>query len=112
VELINKSFDSFENFQDEFEKKALSLFGSGWVWLVENPDLGILEIQQSFNQESPAMEFMIERNGKVNPLLNLDVWEHAYYPDYQNRRGDFVKNFWQIINWKKVEERLLENGES
>ncbi len=106
---IDKSFGSYENFQKEFKEKALSLFGSGWVWLVENPDLGILEIHQSFNQESPEMDFMIERNGKVKPLLSLDVWEHAYYPDYENRRADFIDNFWRIVNWQKVEERFLNN---
>lgn len=104
-EKISENFGSFENFQEEFEKSAMTLFGSGWVWLVENSD-GKLVIQQSFNQESPKMDFMIERDGKVNPLLNLDVWEHAYYPDYKNIRADFVKNFWKIVNWKMVEERL------
>ena len=102
---IENSFGSLDNFVEEFENKAMSLFGSGWVWLVKN-EAGKLEIHQSFNQESPEMDFMIERNGSVKPLLNLDVWEHAYYPDYQNRRGDFVKNFWKIVNWTKVEERL------
>ena len=105
LEKIEEDFESFENFQKEFENKAMTLFGSGWVWLVENLE-GKLEIQQSFNQESPEMDFMIKRNGEVNPLLNLDVWEHAYYPDYKNVRLKFVKNIWNIINWKKVEERL------
>ena len=102
---ISKQFGSFENFQEEFESKAMTLFGSGWIWLVENSEEK-LEIHQSFNQESPEMDFMIKRNSKVKPLLNLDVWEHAYYPDYKNVRADFVKNFWKIVNWKKVEERL------
>ncbi len=106
LKAIEKSFGSFDNFETEFFDAAMGLFGSGWIWLVENIN-GELEIQQSFNQESPQMDFMIERNGEVKPILNLDVWEHAYYPDYKNVRADFVKNFFQIINWLKVEERLF-----
>ena len=103
---INENFGSFEKFQKEFETKALTLFGSGWVWLVEN-SMGHLEIQQTFNQESPEMDFMVKRNGKVKIILNLDVWEHAYYLDYQNSRVNFIKSFWSIVNWTKVEDRLL-----
>jgi Fe-Mn family superoxide dismutase len=65
--------------------------------LIEN-DNGGLEIHQSFNQESPKMDFMIERNGEARPILNLDVWEHAYYLDYKNVRVDFIKNIWQLVN--------------
>ena len=106
LKIIEKNFGSFDKFETEFVNSAMTLFGSGWVWLVENSDGG-LEIQQSFNQESPEMDFMVERNGEAKAILNLDVWEHAYYPDYRNVRADFVKNIWQIINWKKVEERLF-----
>lgn len=106
LDSIKKSFGSFDDFQEEFSKKALTLFGSGWVWLIEN-DNGGLEIHQSFNQESPKMDFMIERNGEARPILNLDVWEHAYYLDYKNVRVDFIKNIWQLVNWTKVEERLF-----
>ncbi len=109
LEMIEKSFNSFDEFKEEFEKKAMAVFGSGWTWLVENPNLDILEIHNTFNQESPEMDFIIERNGEVNPLLNLDLWEHSYYVDYRNLRAEYVKNFWDVVNWKKVEERLLEN---
>lgn len=102
---MEKSFGSIESFKEDFSKKAMAVFGSGWVWLVENKK-GELEIHESFNQESPQMDFMVKRNGEVKPLLNLDVWEHAYYPDYKNLRVDFIKEFWKIVNWKKVEERL------
>lgn len=105
VEKISENFGNFQNFQKEFEQKAMTVFGSGWVWLVQNQE-GRLEIHQSFNQESPEMDFMIKRNGEVQPLLNIDVWEHAYYPDYKNMRVDFVKNFWKVVNWKRVEERI------
>ncbi len=106
LKMIEKSFGSVENFQTEFLKKAVGSFGSGWIWLVENTS-GELEIHQSFNQESPQMDFMIERNGKVKPILNLDIWEHAYYLDYKNERIEYVKSIWKIINWVNAEERLF-----
>ncbi len=99
-EAMKSSFESFEKFQEKFAEKALGRFGSGWVWLV-NSDQG-LEIIDTPNQDSPMME------GKV-PLLGLDVWEHAYYLKYKNMRADYVKSWWNVVNWTKVEERLTKN---
>ena len=98
AELINRDFKSFEDFKDEFSKKSAGLFGSGWVWLSLNTD-GKLEISQEQNAQNPITR------GNI-PLLTIDVWEHAYYLDYQNRRAEYIEKFWSIINWKEVEKRL------
>lgn len=90
---INDKFGSFDNFKDEFEKAAATRFGSGWAWLVVNN--GELEVTSTPNQDSPLME------GKT-PILGLDVWEHAYYLKYQNRRPEYAKAFWDIVNWDEV----------
>lgn len=97
LELIEKNFKSFEIFKEEFEKSAISLFGSGWTWLslVDNK----LIIENTNNQDSPY-----SLNHK--PILTLDIWEHAYYLKYKNVRLDYIKNFWQVINWDKVKENL------
>lgn len=94
AEAIKKKFGSFEKFKAEFSKAANTLFGSGWAWLVVN-EKKELEIMQTFNQDTP-ISF-----GKI-PLLCIDVWEHAYYLKYQNRRNEFVEAFFSIINWEKV----------
>lgn len=91
---IEKNFGTFDNFKTLFEKAAMTRFGSGWAWLVEYN--GKLEVYSTPNQDSPYME------GK-KPILGLDVWEHAYYLSYQNKRADYVSNFWNIINWEVVE---------
>jgi len=98
AEKINRTFGSFEDFREKFSKAAVTLFGSGWAWLVEKTD-GSLEIVQESNAGNPM------RNG-VKPLLTCDVWEHAYYLDKQNARPVYVADFWKLIDWDKVASRL------
>ena len=95
LEAINKAFSSFDSFKEKFAEEAMGRFGSGWAWLVVSD--GKLEVINSPNQDSPLMD------GKV-PVLGLDVWEHAYYLNYQNRRNEYVEAFFNIINWNKVNE--------
>lgn len=97
AEAINKSFGSFAQFKEAFTKAAATLFGSGWAWLVKKSD-GSLEIVQENNAGNPM------KNG-LKPLLTCDVWEHAYYLDYQNRRPDYINEFWKLVNWEMVEKR-------
>ena len=92
---INKKFGSYDNFKEEFTKSALGLFGSGWTWLVLNN--GQLEIINTSNQDSPLSQ------GKI-PVFGLDVWEHAYYVKYQNRRNEYIEAFFNVINWEQVNE--------
>lgn len=94
---INSAFGSFEKFQEIFSTTGLNRFGSGWVWLVT--DSGKLSIMDTPNQDSPFMD------GKT-PILGLDVWEHAYYLKYQNLRADYIKNWWNVVNWQEVAKRL------
>lgn len=94
---INAKFGSFESFKDEFTKAATGRFGSGWAWLSVNN--GELEVSSTPNQDSPLME------GKT-PILGLDVWEHAYYLKYQNRRPEYINNFFNVINWAEVAKRF------
>lgn len=96
---IEKTFSSFEKFQEEFAKAAASRFGSGWAWLVV--DGRNLSIMSTANQDNPITD------GKT-PILGLDVWEHAYYLNYQNRRPEYVQAWWQVVNWKEVEKRYQE----
>jgi Fe-Mn family superoxide dismutase len=91
---INDAFVSFESFKEKFSTAAVSLFGSGWVWLVKDNN-GKIEIIQESNAGNPLTKGLI-------PLLTFDVWEHAYYLDYQNRRADYINALWQIINWDNV----------
>lgn len=95
---IDQQFGSFEAFKDEFAKKGAGLFGSGWVWLSADKD-GKSVITQETNAGNP-----VQRG--LKPLLTFDVWEHAYYIDYQNRRPDYLKALWDIVNWDVVNERL------
>ena len=97
AEAIKKRFGSFEKFKEEFSNSAAGRFGSGWAWLVLNS--GKLEIMSTANQDSPLSE------GKI-PGLGLDVWEHAYYLKYQNRRPEYIEAFFKIINWNKVDEHF------
>ena len=97
ADAINGAFGSFDSFKEQFAKAATTRFGSGWAWLVSSS--GKLAIESTANQDSPIME------GK-KPILGLDVWEHAYYLKYQNRRPDYIAAFWNVVNWSKVNERL------
>lgn len=97
AEIINSNFDSFEDFKTKFTEAATTRFGSGWAWLVKNGDK--FEIYSTANQDSPLME------GKT-PILGLDVWEHAYYLKYQNKRPDYIEAFWNVVNWDEVATRL------
>ncbi len=94
---INEAFGSFATFKEKFAAAATTRFGSGWAWLVKAN--GKLEVTSTPNQDSPLME------GKT-PLLGLDVWEHAYYLNYQNRRPDYITAFWNVVNWPEVARRF------
>jgi len=96
---IDQTFGSFEAFKEKFAAAAAGQFGSGWGWLVVTVD-GDLEIIATANQDSPLMQ------GKT-PIFGVDVWEHAYYLEYQNRRPDYLSAIWNVVNWKAVEARLL-----
>lgn len=97
AEKLTEKYGSFQGFVDEFTTKSLGVFGSGWAWL--QPDL---EIITTPNQDTPIMQ------GKEAPLLGLDVWEHAYYLDYKNKRDDYVKAWWNVVNWDFVAQRYSE----
>lgn len=97
---IDKQFGSFDAFRDEFQKKGTALFGSGWVWLSADAD-GNLVITQETNASNPVLH-------GLKPLLTFDVWEHAYYLDYQNRRADHLSALWQIVDWEVVARRYEE----
>lgn len=105
LDAITASYGSFDTFKDEFTKCALGVFGSGWAWLCKRDD-GTLTMVPTLNHENPLMDTVSKEHGKVIPLLVIDVWEHAYYLKYQNRRPEFVEAFIHIINWEKVEERM------
>ena len=97
AEAIDRDFGSFEAFKEEFQKAGATLFGSGWVWLSADKD-GKLVITQEANASNPIQK-------GLKPLLTFDVWEHAYYLDYQNRRADHLSALWDIVDWKVVEKR-------
>ncbi len=99
AEAITRTFDSFDKFKELFSTAAASHFGSGWAWLVL--DHNQLTITNTNNQDSPL-------SIGQTPILNLDVWEHAYYLKYQNKRTDFIDAWWNIVNWEKAERRFLE----
>lgn len=91
---LEAKYGSFDTFKETFQQAALGVFGSGWVWLLPN-----LDITTSANQDSPISD-------GITPLLGLDVWEHAYYLDYQNRRQEYVESWWKVVNWSAVHDNL------
>ncbi len=97
AEAINGAFGGFDQFKEKFNAAALGRFGSGWAWLVKNA--GKLDLISTANQDSPLME------GKI-PVLGLDVWEHAYYLKYQNRRAEYIQAWWNVVNWAEIEKRF------
>ena len=94
ADAVNKAFGSFENFKDNFGKAAMTRFGSGWAWLYVDGN-GKLAVTSTPNQDTPLMD-------GLTPILGLDVWEHAYYLNYQNRRGDYIAAWWNVVNWAQV----------
>lgn len=101
ADAINATFGSFATFKEKFSAAATSRFGSGWAWL--SVDKGKVLVESTPNQDSPLME------GRT-PILGLDVWEHAYYLNYQNRRPDYIAAFWNLVNWQEVNRRLAQAG--
>lgn len=101
AEAINVAFGSFETFKEKFANAGMTRFGSGWAWLIVED--GKLEICSTPNQDNPLMEVA---EVKGTPILGVDVWEHAYYLKYQNRRADYLGAFWNVINWNKIAERF------
>lgn len=98
---INSSFGSFDRFKELFSSAAATRFGSGWAWLVASDNK--LKVTSTPNQDNPLMDLVSER---ATPILGIDVWEHAYYLKYQNRRGDYISAFWNVINWDAVAAKL------
>lgn len=116
-ELIENQFDTLEKFKEEFQSEAKSKFGSGWCWLILRPS-GKLKIMTTSNQDNPKMNIFLTKDkhgddaisyrpisGRI--LLGIDLWEHAYYLKYKNKREDYLKNFWKVVNWEFVNERAV-----
>lgn len=101
ADAINTAFGSFDAFKEKFNTAGITRFGSGWAWLIVKD--GKLEVSSTPNQDNPLMDVA---EVKGTPILGADVWEHAYYLKYQNKRADYLAAFWNVINWKKVEERF------
>ncbi|MCF1716957.1 superoxide dismutase [Flavihumibacter sp. RY-1] len=101
ADAINAAFGSFDAFKEKFATAGMTRFGSGWAWLIVKD--GKLEISSTPNQDNPLMDVA---EVKGTPLLGVDVWEHAYYLKYQNRRADYLSAFWNVVNWSKVAERF------
>jgi len=101
AEAINSAFGSFDAFKEKFNNAGMTRFGSGWAWLIVKD--GKLEISSTPNQDNPLMD---AAEVKGTPILGADVWEHAYYLKYQNKRADYLNAFWNVVNWNKVQERF------
>ena len=99
ADAINESFGSFSDFKEKFSSTTAVIQGSGWGWLVYNPSSGKVEYKSMPNQTSPRTEGLV-------PLLGCDVWEHAYYLNYQNKRPDYIAAWWNVVNWDEVEDRF------
>ena len=97
-EAITSAFGSFDSFKDAFTKAALTRFGSGWAWLIKSGES--VQVTSTPNQDSPLMEGIADHTGL--PLIGLDVWEHAYYLNYQNRRPDYISAFWNVVDWDRA----------
>ena len=102
ADAINSAFGSFDKFKEQFSNAAATRFGSGWAWLIVKAD-GKLAVTSSPNQDNPLMDVADE---KGTPILGLDVWEHAYYLKYQNKRPDYISAFWNVVNWEEVNKRF------
>ncbi|MEX0386651.1 superoxide dismutase [Spiribacter onubensis] len=105
ADAINEAFGSFDSFRETFTNAALGRFGSGWAWLIHTPEG--LKVTSTPNQDNPIMDVAEERG---TPVLSIDVWEHAYYLRYQNRRPDYVEAFWDVVNWDEVNRLLADAG--
>ncbi len=104
ADAINSTFGSFATFKEQFNQAAATRFGSGWAWLVV--DKGTLKIGSTPNQDNPLMDAVTDIKG--TPILGLDVWEHAYYLKYQNKRPDYANAFWNVVNWEEVSRRYMD----
>lgn len=104
AEAINQKFGSFDSFKEEFAKAAATRFGSGWAWLIVDGS-GNLAVTSTANQDNPLMDVA---EVKGTPILGLDVWEHAYYLNYQNKRPDYISAWWNVVNWNEVARRYEE----
>jgi superoxide dismutase, Fe-Mn family len=102
ADAINSAFGNFDEFKTKFAAAATGRFGSGWAWLIKDAS-GKLQITSTANQDNPLMDVA---EAKGTPILGLDVWEHAYYLNYQNRRPDYIAAFWNVVNWNEVNKRL------
>jgi Fe-Mn family superoxide dismutase len=103
LKALEAAFGSFDAFKSEFEKAAIGRFGSGWAWLVKKGDT--LAVTSTANQDTPLSD-------GVTPILGIDVWEHAYYLKYQNRRPEYISNWWNVVNWEAVADRYNEQREA
>ena len=102
MEAINKNFGSFDSLKEKFNNAAATRFGSGWAWIIKTKS-GSLEVTSTPNQDNTLMDLS---ETKGSPILGLDVWEHAYYLKYQNKRPEYIEAFWNVVNWEEVSKRL------